>query len=71
MMTIKIHTPFIRLDQALQFASLTQSGGESKLLIQDGEVMVNGEIETQRGKKLYPGDVITFDDQRFVIAEDE
>ena len=54
--SIKIETPFIRLDALLKFAGAVETGGEAKLLIQEGRVSVNGEVCTQRGKKLYPGD---------------
>ena len=54
--TIKIETPFIRLDALLKFAGAVETGGEAKLLIQEGEVKVNGEVCTMRGKKLRPGD---------------
>ena len=53
---IKIETPFIRLDALLKFAGAVETGGGAKLLIQDGEVRVNGEVCTMRGKKLRPGD---------------
>ena len=55
---IKITTEFIKLDALLKFASLVGSGGEAKQLIQDGEVLVNGEVCTMRGKKIRPGDVV-------------
>ena len=53
---IKIETPFIRLQDLLKFAGAVETGGEAKLLIQNGEVKVNGEACTQRGKKLRSGD---------------
>lgn len=53
---IKITTEFIRLDAALKLAHLVGSGGEAKIRIQQGEVKVNGEVCTMRGKKLHPGD---------------
>ncbi len=56
---VKIKTEFIKLDQLLKFASLTGSGGEAKTLIQDGEVLVNGEVCTMRGKKIRSGDVVS------------
>ncbi|MBQ9899062.1 MAG: S4 domain-containing protein YaaA [Ruminococcus sp.] len=59
MSEIKITTEFIKLDQLLKFASLTGSGGEAKALIQDGEVLVNGEVCTMRGKKIRSGDVVS------------
>ena len=54
--TIKINTSFIRLDALLKFAGAVETGGEAKLLIQDGGVKVNGQVCTMRGKKLRPGD---------------
>ena len=64
---IKIETPFIRLDALLKFAGAVETGGEAKLVIQDGEVTVNGETCTMRGKKLYPGDRAELDGQTFVV----
>lgn len=65
--TIKIETPFIRLDALLKFAGAVETGGEAKLLIQGGEVMVNGQICTLRGKKLYPGDRAELDGRILVV----
>ena len=56
--TIQITTEFIKLDALLKFANVVMTGGEAKMLIQDGAVKVNGEICTMRGKKLRPGDVV-------------
>ena len=53
---IRINTEFIKLDALLKFAGLCETGGEAKELIQGGAVKVNGEVCTQRGKKLRPGD---------------
>ena len=64
---VKIETPFIRLDALLKFAGAVETGGEAKLIIQDGEVKVNGEVCTMRGKKLYPGDRAELDGQTFVV----
>ena len=64
---IKIETPFIRLDALLKFAGLVETGGEAKLVIQDGEVTVNGEVCTMRGKKLRPGDRAELDGQTLVV----
>lgn len=58
--TVAISGEFIRLDALLKFAALTQSGGEAKFFIQEGDVTVNGEICTQRGKKIRPGDTVRF-----------
>ena len=60
MTEIKIETEFIKLDALLKFANLVSSGGEAKIRIAEGEVLVNGEICTMRGKKLRPGDVVSF-----------
>lgn len=59
MNTVKITTDFIKLDALLKFASLSNSGGEAKILIQDGKVFVNGQVCTMRGKKIRPGDVVS------------
>lgn len=53
---VKITTEFIRLDALLKMAHLVGSGGEAKIRIQQGEVKVNGEVCTMRGKKMRPGD---------------
>ena len=52
---------FIKLGQALKAAGLVESGVEAKDVIQNGLVLVNGEIDTRRGRKLYPGDIASFD----------
>jgi ribosome-associated protein len=60
METIKLRDEFIKLGQALKAAGLVESGVEAKLVITDGLVKVNGAVEIQRGKKLYDGDVVTY-----------
>ena len=55
---IAITTEFIKLDAFMKFANVVMTGGEAKMLIQDGAVKVNGEICTMRGKKLRPGDMV-------------
>lgn len=67
MKIIKIKTPFIKLDQFMKFAELVQGGGEAKILIQDGLLEVNGEVCTQRGKKLYIGDRIQFENETYEV----
>ncbi len=67
MENIKIKTEFITLSQMMKMASLVQSGGEAKQLILEGLVLVNDEICTQRGKKLYKDDTIEFDEKKYVI----
>ncbi len=52
-------TPIIKLDQFLKLSGLVSTGGHAKLLIQSGEVKVNGKVETQRGKKLMQGDRVS------------
>ena len=61
MKTITITTEFIKLQDLLKFANLVETGGEAKELIQGGEVQVNGETCTQRGKKIRPGDKVKFE----------
>lgn len=57
---IPIITEFIKLQDFLKFVNAVGSGGMAKNLIQEGEVQVNGEVCTKRGKKLRPGDTVTF-----------
>lgn len=58
MIQIKIDSEFIKLDQLLKLADIASSGGEAKILIQEGNVKVNKNIEVQRGKKIKSGDII-------------
>lgn len=60
-LSITIRDEFIKLGQALKLAGLVSSGVDAKFLIQDGQVKVNGEVDTRRGKKLYPGDNFEFE----------
>ena len=53
---LAIKTDFIRLDALLKFSGIAQTGGEAKIIIQEGEVSVNGEVNQMRGKKCWPGD---------------
>lgn len=68
MKTIIITTEFIKLQDLLKFANLVETGGEAKELIQGGEVQVNGETCTMRGKKIRPGDVVAFDGQKLTVS---
>lgn len=61
----------IKLDQFLKLAQVVQTGGEAKMLIQSGQVMVNGRVETRRGRKLRPGDVVVVDGEELVVATDD
>ena len=67
--SIREQDEFIKLGQALKKANLVSSGVEAKIVIQDGEVLVNGEVETRRGKKLYGGEVVSFDGQEIHIVK--
>ena len=60
MITVNIKDEFIKLGQAMKLAGLVDSGVEAKEVIQNGEVMVNGETDTRRGKKLYSGDTFSY-----------
>ena len=64
---INIKEDFIRLDSAMKLASLVATGGHAKIVIQNGEVKVNGEVCTMRGKKLHKGDTVEFENNGFVI----
>ena len=66
---IKLRDEYIKLGQALKAANLVESGVYAKLVIQDGLVKVNGEIEYQRGKKLYDGDIVTYDGDTIQIIK--
>ena len=68
MQEIKVRDEFIKLGQALKAADLVSSGVEAKIVVQDGQVEVNGEGDTRRGRKLVPGDVITFDGKSVKIV---
>ena len=71
MKTITIHTEFIKLQDLLKLANAVGSGGEAKERIQAGEAAVNGEVCAMRGKKLRPGDVVSFDGQNWQVTADE
>lgn len=53
---MRITTPFIKLDSFLKAENAVSSGGEAKIMIAEGDISVNGEVELRRGRKLYPGD---------------
>lgn len=67
MQTFKIKDDFIKLGQALKAAGFVESGVDAKFAVQDGMVKVNGAVETQRGKKLIPGDVVEYEGQTLKI----
>ena len=64
---ISIREDFIRLDSAMKLADMVVTGGHAKIVIQEGEVKVNGEVCTMRGKKLRKGDKVVFDGLSFEI----
>lgn len=63
-----LQTPSIQLDQFLKLQRIVGSGGEAKLRIQSGEVKVNGEVETRRGRKLQAGDVVEVQGRTLTVA---
>ncbi|MBQ1735737.1 MAG: RNA-binding S4 domain-containing protein [Lachnospiraceae bacterium] len=68
MKNIKIKDEYIKLGQAMKLAGLVSEGFEAKLIIADGKVKVGGEVCTQRGKKLYEGDVFSFEGEDYVVV---
>jgi ribosome-associated protein len=60
---------FIKLGQLLKKANMVSSGVDAKFVIQEGKVSVNGQVELQRGKKIYPGDVVTFQSESVTVTE--
>ena len=69
MENIAIKTEFIKLDSLLKFAGMVGTGGEAKELIADGQVQVNGEVCTMRGKKIRPGDKVTLGGNTVSVVE--
>ncbi len=69
METIKLREEFIKLGQALKATGLVESGVDAKMVILDGQVKVNGQVELQRGKKLHAGDVVEYDGETIKIEE--
>ena len=68
MTEIKITTEYIKLQDLLKLASLTATGGEAKVVIQEGEVAVNGAVCMMRGKKIRPGDAVEFNGKKLAVA---
>ena len=67
---IVIKDKYIKLGQALKLAGFVESGVEAKIVVQDGLVKVNGEVDTRRGKKLVPGDVVEFENREFEVTSE-
>lgn len=68
MKVIRIETEYIKLQDLLKFAAAVSTGGEAKILIQEGDVTVNGEVCTMRGKKIRPGDDIALRDEHYTVT---
>ncbi|MGN1110348.1 MAG: RNA-binding S4 domain-containing protein [Oscillospiraceae bacterium] len=68
---LKIVTPFIKLDQLVKFAGFSETGAKAKILIDLGELNVNGELCIKRGKKIKPGDIIEFKNKKYKVVFDE
>lgn len=66
--TFEINTTFINLQQLLKVTNLVETGGHAKILIEEGEVWVNGEQEFRKRKKLYPGDIVKVSDEEVKIV---
>ena len=69
METIILRDEFIKLGQALKAVGFVDSGVEAKEVIQEGKVLVNGEVDTRRGRKLYEGDVVSFENKTIKIEK--
>ncbi|MGM9552285.1 MAG: RNA-binding S4 domain-containing protein [Clostridia bacterium] len=69
MNVLEITTEFIKLDSAMKFANVVESGAFAKNVISDGYVSVNNQVETRRGRKLYDSDIFSFDGEDFVIKK--
>ena len=68
-MVIYLRDEFIKLGQALKAANLAENGVDAKIAIQNGEVLVNGETETRRGRKLYAGDIVSYNGEEITILK--
>lgn len=66
---VKIDTEFIRLDDLLKLSGEATTGGQAKILIQSGQVRLNGEVCTMRGKKLHSGDVVEVGENLYEVEE--
>ena len=67
MEAVEIKDEYIKLGQLLKLANMVSSGVEAKIVIQNGEVLVNGEVDTRRGRKVYPQDVVEFDGKQVIV----
>ena len=71
MENIIITTEFIKLQDLLKFANVVSTGGEAKIIMQEGEVKVNGEVCTMRGKKIRPGDLVELGDVQLTVSYED
>ena len=67
MKAVEIQDDFIKLGQLLKLADLVSSGAEAKVVITEGQVKVNGEVETRRGKKIYPQDIVEYQGEKVMV----
>lgn len=68
MTTITITTEYIKLQDLLKFATIASTGGEAKIMVQEGQVTVNGEVCTQRGRKIRPGDDVCANGAHYTVS---
>lgn len=68
MTTITITTEYIKLQDLLKFAAVASTGGEAKIMVQEGQVTVNGEVCTQRGRKIRPGDDVCANGAHYTVS---
>lgn len=71
MIMVKIHSDYITLGQLLKMTDWIQSGAEAKFAVKQLSIIVNNEIEQRRGRKLYPGDVISIEGKKYVIQHED
>lgn len=68
-MTVKIKEDFIKLDSLLKLAGIASTGGHAKIMITEGQVLYNGEVCLQRGRKVHPGDSVTADGEIITVEK--
>ncbi len=64
----KLNSEYIKLDQFLKMANIISTGGEAKFYLVENEVLVNGVKENRRGRKLYPGDIVTVEGRKLIVG---
>lgn len=69
MKNVEIKTEFIKLDSFLKWAEIACLGSEAKFLVQEGMILVNGEVETRRGRKLYNDDIVEFEGESYKVVQ--